>query len=93
MSDKVDNVKSAKGSVAEAPSQEDTLAESNNFAVKILMLRYSLAFILCGLAAGLGASSFLLLRYRELSTFHGELSRDAVWNRVHQAFVETVSRF
>ena len=74
MSDKVDNVKSAKGSVAEAPSQEDTLAESNNFAVKILMLRYSLAFILCGLAAGLGASSFLLLRYRELSTFHGEFT-------------------
>ena len=74
MEGNVNSKTSFKGSIAEAHSQEDTLEESKKVAVKILMLRYSLAFILCGLAGGLGASSFLLLRDRETATFHSVFS-------------------
>ena len=72
MINEAEDLESVKEVSVEPASQEDILNQSKNVAVKISMLRYSLAFILCGLAAGLGASSFLLLRNREIQTFHGE---------------------
>lgn len=72
MSIKSLNNKPENGIMAETSVKEDIPSQSENFAVKILMLRYSLVFILVGLATGLGAGSFVLLRYRELSTFNAE---------------------
>ena len=72
MSIKSVKYKSENEVVSETSAQEDILNQSENFAVKIMMLRYSLVFILVGLATGLGAGSFVLLRYRELSTFEAE---------------------
>lgn len=72
MSFKSVDKKRENGIVAETSAKEDIPSQSENFAVKILMLRYSLVFILVGLATGLGAGSFVLLRYRELATFNAE---------------------
>ena len=69
---KSDCLMPSKEAGAGTHSQESILNQSKKVAVKILMLRYCLVFILVGLASGLGAGSFILLRYRELSTFRGE---------------------
>ena len=74
MTDKVDDEIPMADVVIQPVSQGDALNQSKNVAFKILMLRYSLALILIGLATGLGSSSFLLLHYRETATFHGEFS-------------------
>ena len=78
MSDKSQHSKVSENVTIEAIAQKDILNQSKNVAVKILMLRYSLVFILVGLATGLGGGSFVILRYKELSTFRAEFNSAAI---------------
>jgi CHASE domain len=78
ISDKSQHSKVSDNVAVEATAQKDILDQSKNVAVKILMLRYSLVFILVGLATGLGGGSFVILRYKEQSTFRAEFNSAAI---------------